>query len=131
MKQENQNFLINTYPFFKREPTGRSSFDLFGFECGDGWFQLIKNLSEELNKLGVTFKVAQVKEKFGTLRFYVSITDDNASDEQHNKIIDLINSAEARSASICEDCGKYGEIRTRNFRISTLCDECFQPKNGG
>lgn len=46
----------------------------FGFECDDGWEPLIRRMSEQLTFLGkvsgVRFTASQVKEKYGTLRFY-------------------------------------------------------------
>lgn len=47
---------------------------------------------------------SQVKEKFGTLRFYM----DYATDEMYK----LIEEAEAKSAITCELCGAFGEPRT-------------------
>ena len=49
----------------------------WGFECMDGWFLLLRNLSLGLEALILAmpeeerkpFRAAQVKEKFGTLRF--------------------------------------------------------------
>ncbi|KWT98173.1 MULTISPECIES: hypothetical protein [unclassified Variovorax] len=55
----------------------------------------------------------QVKEKFGTLRFYVS----GASDVQYA----YIAFAEAMSARTCEVCGAPGELRNSGW-IRTLCD---------
>lgn len=44
-----------------------------GFQHRDGWFDLVWRLCEQIEKVpnkGKSFKVAQVKEKFGGLRFY-------------------------------------------------------------
>jgi hypothetical protein len=58
--------------------------------------------------------VDQVKEKFGTLRFYYSGGDD---------VIDgMVRMAEAMSAVTCEKCGNVGRRRGAGW-ISTLCDE--------
>lgn len=96
---------------------------LFGIECGDGWFDLIDQLSaklepliEEANKLdefGVY--VCQVKEKFGTLRFYLS----SGTDEMYK----LIDDAEERSAKTCELCGADGEILGDGW-LSCRCENC-------
>lgn len=58
--------------------------------------------------------IVQVKEKFGTLRFYV----DNASDEIRN----YISFAESLSAHTCEICGSPGTIRNTGW-IKVLCDK--------
>jgi len=69
----------------------------FGFP-GDGWFDLIWKLCEDLEPLvGPDFEVIQVKEKFGGLRFYV----DNATAQAN----DRISQAENDSYEICEECG--------------------------
>lgn len=57
----------------------------------------------------------QVKEKFGTLRFYMNYTT--------KEIDDLINDAEHRSCVICESCGSAGTLCGREW-VSVLCKEC-------
>lgn len=58
--------------------------------------------------------VVQVKEKFGTLRFYVI----GATDAQYN----YISFAEAMSGRICETCGKPGK-RLGGGWLYTACEE--------
>ena len=60
------------------------------------------------------FAVQQVKEKFGTLRFYCHDTD---------AIAKYIRLAERLSSVTCEDCGKPGKANQSGW-IRTLCDEC-------
>lgn len=55
----------------------------------------------------------QVKEKFGTLRFYV-----NKADEQARAYIEF---AEAMSARTCEVCGAPGKVRGGGW-LQSLCD---------
>lgn len=62
-------------------------------------------------------KAAQVKEKFGGLRFYMTCGSD--------EIYDLTDKAEALSLKICEECGKPGEERATGW-IHTLCDYCHE-----
>lgn len=52
----------------------------FGFECDDGWYQPLRDLSVQveganmfLKSEHVKIKAMQVKEKFGTLRFYFDV----------------------------------------------------------
>jgi hypothetical protein len=62
--------------------------------------QTLENLRLELEvALAETPRAEQVKEKFGTLRFYVS----GATPEQHAQIA----LTEHLSASICEQCGSW------------------------
>ena len=56
----------------------------------------------------------QVKEKFGTLRFYYSGGDDY--------IRGMVSMAESMSGCTCEECGKPGGRRGGGW-IVTLCDE--------
>ena len=60
-------------------------------------------------------RASQVKEKFGTLHFYMTCATD--------EMWDIIHEAEQRSATICENCGKPGKIRRDGWWL-TLCDEC-------
>lgn len=56
----------------------------------------------------------QIKEKFGTLRFYYDGGDDY--------IRGLESMADSMSARICEDCGNPGKIRKGGW-VRTLCDD--------
>jgi len=55
----------------------------------------------------------QVKEKYGTLRFYYNGGDD--------KIDGMVAMAEIMSARVCETCGSPGKLRKGGW-IRTLCD---------
>lgn len=88
------------------------------FECGNGWFPLIKTLIENLIALGWDKQICQVKEKFGGLRFYIN----DGSDEVYNCILD----AEKDSYTICEVTGKPGELRSDIGWWTTLCEEEYQ-----
>jgi hypothetical protein len=131
MNKENTQKLFNRFSFYKPQRPVTQSLMGFGFECGDGWFDLIWKLSEDIEnelknedsriqikqrlKDDPPFEVIQVKEKFGELRFYANGGND--------KIQDLIDSAERKSVQICENCGKPGKTRGEGW-ITTLCDEC-------
>lgn len=60
------------------------------------------------------FAVQQVKEKFGTLRFYCS------GNETIHKYVRL---SEWLSSVTCEDCGKHGKANDSGW-IRTQCEEC-------
>ena len=68
-------------------------------------------IDEEAAKVPV---VSQVKEKFGTLRFYI-----NGGTEEHYNYISF---AESMSAHICETCGKPGKLLGRGW-VYTACKE--------
>ncbi|WP_069268954.1 hypothetical protein [Paraburkholderia nodosa] len=82
-----------------------SVFSLWGFECGDGWFDLIDVLCARLQLAtrhgAPQVVVRQVKEKFGTLRFNAS-----GADERQRGMIEL---AEMMSGRLCETCGNPGQ----------------------
>jgi hypothetical protein len=94
-----------------------------GFAHGDGWFNIVWRLCEDLEPLvaeaeratGRPFEVLQVKEKFGGLRFYVS------HPHRTDAILQRIEAAELESLRTCEVCGKPGKVRDDCIR--TVCDE--------
>lgn len=92
----------------------KTPIELFGVECGKGWHELIRPLIERCKEEGVV--IAQIKEKYGTLRFY---TNGGESEE----LRDMIHKAEDESGLICEDCGSPGVLYTRGW-LRTLCDSC-------
>lgn len=74
------------------------------------------NLQEAKSQLPT---VAQIKEKFGTLRMYC----DNVNDYARG----VIDMTEALSEETCEVCGGKGKP-TGGRWIQTLCEECNQPQ---
>ena len=95
-----------------------------GFECGDGWFDLIYKLSQDIEVVASEIglkpdspdwpKCRQVKEKLGTLRFYVFNCDE--------RIRALIDSAYEQSCHTCEYCGKPGE-RATDGCMAAICPD--------
>lgn len=83
---------------------------------GPGWFELIADTITKLIDLGWNKEVSDVKEKFGGLRFYVPYV----LPEDQEKII---NDAEVKSFTICENCSKPGKYRIK-FWMRTQCDKC-------
>jgi Txe/YoeB family toxin of Txe-Axe toxin-antitoxin module len=71
--------IVEKYPTFFEEYGGdpRETCLAWGFECGDGWYDLINNLCRDLTKVtenkDYKIVVLQVKEKFGGLRFYFAV----------------------------------------------------------
>lgn len=91
-----------------------------GADCGDGWVPLLEQLIQDLLVLGWDKDCQQVKEKFGTLRFYIGVGSD--------EIYKVISAAEGASAKICEECGnsnaKCKGLTPTGGWIITLCDPC-------
>jgi hypothetical protein len=103
--------LYTRYPeiFADRDAPLTDSLMGFGFCCGDGWFFILDNLCrciqnhvEWRRRTDPDFSVraVQVKEKFGTLRFYITGGDD--------EIRGMIRMAEAMSRNTCEITGDIG-----------------------
>jgi len=113
-----------------RSKTKTKSCMYWGFSCGSGWFKILWDLSEDIDKILSTlpkdrrelFNVKQVKEKFGGLRFYCS-----SPPEVFDEIQGLVRKAENNSYKVCERCGKPGKVRTDGW-ASTRCDACFKKK---
>jgi hypothetical protein len=130
MNDENTQRIIEACPSLydsmeeERDKIGTQPFHpiAFGFECGDGWADLLVELSEKiqahLNTLSPEaaeqIVALQVKEKYGTLRFYVSYYDET--------IESLIQEASKKSAVTCEQCGKTGSVRGSVWYYAA-CDE--------
>lgn len=130
MSPELERQLVEKYPELFADygaPPSRSPM-AFGFECGDGWFDLLDTLCAQLSQLEPPGKdgdaqpvtALQVKEKYGTLRFYVGPATDEA--------FAVIAFAEALSARICEVCGNRGRTRGTGW-LKTLCDACAEKED--
>ena len=103
------------------------------FECAIGWYDIVYDLSVKIEKILNEFAenhkqvegeeneiiemfAVQVKEKYGTLRFYMSLETDEISD--------LIHEAEALSSQTCESCGASAKMRGTRW-LEVKCDACF------
>ena len=105
---------------------GSKGHPFWGFEHGPGWAKIIerglgiiKNWQENWsgdkknNPYSIdNFKVTQVKEKFGSLRFYTYGGDE--------KVHGLIAMMEAMCEITCEECGLPGVINTDGW-AKCLC----------
>lgn len=90
------------------------------FECGPGWYPLLKDLIVDLIALGWNKQTCQVKEKFGGLRFYIN--------EGSSDIFDRISKAEELSYKTCEVTGGPGKLRSDLGWMSTLCDSEYEKR---
>lgn len=132
MREELDRQLCEKYPeiFEDRHADMTETAMCWGFSHGDGWYNIINMLCANIQsytdwnnknhakgyqqyKQVTQVKAVQVKEKFGTLRFYYEGGDDHISG--------MVRMAEAMSAVTCEECGAPGEQRSGGW-IRTLCD---------
>jgi len=126
MREDLDKQLCQKYPdiFKDRHGDMRETAMCWGFDCGDGWYNIIDNLCAtiknreynlKLNKKEFVPVVAtQVKEKYGGLRFYY-----NGGDDYIDGAAAL---AEYMSEVTCEKCGKPGKLRGHSW-MYTACDE--------
>lgn len=87
----------------------------------DGWEDLLLRACRRIRRAllgGGSFRATQLKEKFGTLRFYF---DANLAPPSIDVVREAIDLAEARSACTCEICGDEGRLRAGGW-LKTLCD---------
>jgi hypothetical protein len=128
MDKELQMKLVEKYPTVFKDYGGdmRQTCMAWGICCGNGWYDIIDELCAKLEPMGIV--AAQIKEKFGGLRFYVNdIPNDTLWDEIHGDK-GCITEAEVKSLETCENCGKPGKIVGEGW-IRTLCDECNEKKD--
>jgi len=182
MKQELDKLLCERYPkmMVNRNKPMQETCMCWGFECGDGWFNILDQLmgniqhhvdwklrqhriATDYNAMAAQAKAGnfdlfeenmkdtvnleykekrlaeiiagdfrsvpnaipqvtldQVKEKFGTLRFYYTGGDDEISG--------MVRMAEGMSGVICEECGAPGKRRGSDW-IYTACDAHTKPEH--
>ena len=89
----------------------------FGFECDDGWVDLLDELMEKLKEFDKlkSINIHQIKEKYGGLRFY---TNYSYNEELYN----IIKEFEEKSYTICEICGKEAVICKSGNWYKTVCE---------
>jgi hypothetical protein len=121
MKRElEQKFFERRPEWFRgRNESLRTNLMAFGFDHDDGWFDLEWKLCEALEKVvPPKYKLMQIKEKFGTLRWY-----DEGNTKEGD---DLVEEAEKESGKVCEVCGGLGYFCSSGYWVKTLCLECLE-----
>ena len=181
MKQELDKLLCERYPkmMVNRNKDMKETCMCWGFECGDGWFNILNQLMSQIqhhidwkekqragaikyNEMAAQAKAGnfdlfeetmkalpndeykekrlaeivagdfrpvpesipqvtldQVKEKFGTLRFYYQGGDDYISG--------MVSLAESMTAVTCENCGNPGSCRGGGW-VHTYCTPCEEAR---
>jgi hypothetical protein len=119
MTKEREEYLQKTFPEIYTNCGENNPYTLFGFECDDGWFNLLVRLSQYIqshidlnNRLAKKYpdqykeipqvKALQVKEKFRTLRFYYC-----GGDELISAVVSFV---EHLSGFTCEATGKTENV---------------------
>ncbi len=99
----------------------KTTYELWGHQCGDGWNDLVQPLEDELSRLGGTIR--QIKEKFGRLRFSYALPS-KVPEIQRQAFARRVRQAEEASVRICETCGRPGELVCDDGYYLTACDAC-------
>lgn len=87
--------------------------------CEPGWNGLLYDLHDKIVAVDPDYTIAQVKEKFGTLRFYY-----NASNPERDELIrTLVRFYEKLSGSVCEKTGERGSLMVKRGLYKTLADK--------
>lgn len=103
-------------------PEGRyTPFGQRGFEIGNGWEPIARLLATRLQAIGGV-SVAQIKEKFGTLRVYLDFAE-GLSKEHAAAALEAVDVAEQASRAVCDTCGAPGKLITGGW-LRTLCEAC-------
>jgi len=140
-------FMCEKYPviFQERNLPMSQTCMCWGFNVGKGWYELLYNLCEKIDKLykltGIGLKASQVKEKFGSLRFYTSPSfnekvkqvkeklkiDDGTAKAIVEILDDCIDIAECKSDKTCAECGEtyYDKISIGGW-VYGVCEKCFK-----
>lgn len=160
MKEEWEVKLQEEFPFMKQNHSDdeRNVYRRWGCECSRGWYNLLHECCQAITDryedagVPIDFVPAQIKEKFGTLRFYFGYEDapcgiaafdflengtsirfepgnehdDEAKKKLRRDISSIVRAAEGRSKHTCEMCGVEDTacIRTDLGWVKTLCEKC-------
>jgi len=145
MKLELEQQLVTKYPKLFSDYGGdvKDTCLAFGFECGDGWFNLIETLCgsiqshcDFINRMYPHIQIqpvaVQVKEKYGSLRFYLDFHHaENLEDHDMEKfhktchfIDGMVSMAEAMSERVCGECGGTFTLDRDQPFPRSICDAC-------
>jgi len=135
MTKEKQQALYDKYPliFQQKDLSMSQTCMCWGICTGDGWYDIIDEICAGLEKLryeyGVIVMAAQVKEKFGTLRFYTEYSPMllKLTKDEYDKIYelaqDIVSAGEDKSCITCEQCGQPG-TQNKGGWVRTSCASC-------
>ncbi len=76
-------------------------------QVDEGWYQLVIDCDRELSLFDPHYKIIQVKEKFGELRYYVKPSE---TCYEPRRLHDIIAKYEEIAAKTCEATGKPGVL---------------------
>ena len=140
---------MDKYPilFQKKDLPATETCMCWGIECPPGWLKILTNLCDKLEFLNNTvckennleIVAEQVKEKWGFLHFYYSLTPFLTKNNNEAKLYDLIfgivsdliRVSETETENICQVCGKQvfdDEKIVSQGWIGYYCKKCYEDK---
>jgi hypothetical protein len=119
-------------------------------EIGEGWFNDVLPgwgdvIHDGLVKIDALLKehcaterivIAQVKEKFGQLRFYYDVLGEGGhfayEDEEPwlRELFDIVQEMESATGEVCCYCGTRDNLSWRHGWIHVSCDDCERRARG-
>lgn len=93
-------------------------------QVGPGWKDLVLECFDLCDQSGMDYTVVQIKEKFGSLRFYVHFHAEEDQKDQVQEMFRSLREVTGKSHRTCEMCGEPGRPASspRGYRL-TLCDK--------
>lgn len=89
--------------FVKSNPKNNEVYiDMCTDELGPNLATLLHNTNRQIKNLAPGYNIAQIKEKFGTLRFYADLPEDT-TDENYDKIQKIITQTEQDGTKILQE----------------------------
>ncbi|MFM0185565.1 hypothetical protein PQR25_07225 [Paraburkholderia nemoris] len=119
MNRELENILVACYPAIYRSLEPRYS-GACRFECDDGWYRIIEELSRKLEAEARTSALLaiEVSARQGSLRILLRGDVTSAVDS-------WLTEAARLCQSTCERCGQPAMLRGhKDGRVRTLCPTC-------
>lgn len=140
MRKELQEKIQEDYPFMKQTnvESELNTYRCYGFECADGWYDLIDNCLKEIvaryveDGIGledIDFVPEQVKEKFGTLSFFYTYQAlEECEDIEWNKREEAYHKTYKRLLEDPKVKKRHEDIREIVSRVESLssgiCEFC-------
>jgi hypothetical protein len=141
MKEELEQKLVEKYPLILKDYRGdcQKTCMAFGIECSDGWYDMLDLAMEKIQYVcdmskrdgrNIQLVADQIKEKFGTLRFYYTVDGiyEDTDIVAERILSDIVSQTENISSSICEDCGdrRTARLSSKGGWMRTVCEKCAE-----
>ncbi|TYQ11032.1 UNVERIFIED_ORG: hypothetical protein L601_000200001560 [Gordonia westfalica J30] len=93
---------------------------------GRGWFPLLARLHSQLSTVTTDFAYADIRREAGTLRCHV-VYGDTVDSFTRGVCERLVDANVDESSTICEFCGRRGQVRQSPAGIWGVCGLCSEP----